>query len=94
MSHAHHYLQESYLVVPAPGWGWLPLPSPVASGVLCFLATTCALMVAAGLLASMASPLLLVVCCYLAAWDQDPGSQLTSLILQMGFGNSLLPLGG
>lgn len=85
--------QESYLLVPAPGWGWLPLPPPDVAALACAAAALCALALSAGLLAWLASPLLLALCCYLAAMDQDPGSQLDSLMLQLGFVNCLLPLG-
>lgn len=86
-------LQETYLHVPAAGLGWLPPPSPDTANLLCSLVSACSLMLAAGLLSGLAALVLLLLCWYLAAVDQDPGSQLNSLLLQLGVINCLLPLG-
>jgi hypothetical protein len=76
----------------APGWGWLPPPSPAAVQLLCCLCLAAAAAVACGLACRAASLALLPLCCYLAAIDQDPGSQATSLMLQLGVANCLMPL--
>jgi len=82
-------LQDSYLVL--GGWG-LPPPSPATIGLLCNgLAAVCAAL-AAGLATRPASVALLLLCYYLAAMDQDPSSQMDSLLLQFGCVNCVLPL--
>jgi hypothetical protein len=52
-----------------------------------------AALVAAGALTWPACSTLLLLCCSLAAADGEPGSQLTSLLLQLGVAACLMPLG-
>jgi hypothetical protein len=86
--------QESYLLLSAPGFAWLPPPPPARLEALSWAAAAAAAALAAGALGRAPSLLLLVACCGLAAADPDPGSQATSLLLQLGAANCLLPLAG
>ncbi|GBF90678.1 hypothetical protein Rsub_02977 [Raphidocelis subcapitata] len=86
-------LQATYLVVPSPGWGWMHPLAPWQASATCALALAAAVLVAAGAMTWLACSTLLLLCCSLAAADGEPGSQLTSLLLQLGVAICLMPLG-
>lgn len=79
--------------MPAAGWGWLLPPSPAAAQATIATGAAAAAALAVGVLPRLAAAGLLASCTYLAAFDQEPGSQLNSLLLQLGVANCLLPLG-
>ena len=87
-------LEETYIAFPAPFWSWLPPPSPWAVHAACSTIVALAALIAAGVWTRTASAALACACAWLAAYDGDPGSQLTSLLLQLGVANCLLPLSG